>query len=161
MTEVNTWVRCFAVYTSMLSWKHPEVVPELLAYMVSVMKAGSEYTGLEWAQYDSSYCCQAASTGNWKWSGVNPSLYSVCFTGKAPRGPRCSVCASADHAVKDCPFSTNSDIERTLEAVISACAPLGSGSIRMEVCQRYNEMQCTLQWCHYKHVCLTYGGPIQ
>ena len=33
-------------------------------------------------------------------------LYSVCFTGKALGGTRCSVCASAGHEVKDCPFST-------------------------------------------------------
>ena len=37
--------------------------------------------------------------------------YSVCFTGKALSGPRCSLCASAEHAVRDCPFY----IERTLE----------------------------------------------
>ena len=109
VTDVNTWVQCFAVYSSVLSRKHPEVVPELLAYMVSIMKAGSEYAGLAWAQYDSAYRRQAASTGNRRWSGVNPSLYSVCFTGKALSGPRCSVCASGDHAVKDCRSRTSSE----------------------------------------------------
>ena len=28
---------------------------------------------------------------------------------------------------------------------------LGSSSRPTEVCQRYNEMRCTLQWCRYKH----------
>ena len=37
VTDVNTWVQGFAVYTSVLSLKHPEVVPELLAYMVSII----------------------------------------------------------------------------------------------------------------------------
>ena len=93
-------------------------------------------------------------------------LYSVCFTGKALSGTRCSVCASSDHVVKDCPFSTKSDIERTLEVVMSVCTPraggvggLGWGSVPMEVCRRDNEMRCTLQWCSYRHVCVTCGGP--
>ena len=80
VTDVNTWVQCFVVLMSVLSRKHPEVVPEILAYMVTVTKAGSEYT---WAQYDSAYRRQAASTGNREWSGVNSFLYSVCFMGKA------------------------------------------------------------------------------
>ena len=62
-----------------------------------------------------------------KWSDVNPSLYSVCFKGKALSEPRCRVCASADYAVKDCPFSTKSYIERILEEVISVCAPRAGG----------------------------------
>ena len=103
------------------------MVPKLLAYMVSIMNAGSEYTGLAQAQYDSAYRRQAASTGNRRWSGVNPSLYSVCFTGKALSRPRCNVCASGYHVVKDCPFSTKSDIEQTLEAVMSVCAPRVGG----------------------------------
>ena len=49
--------------------------------------------------------------------------YSVCFTGKALSGPRCSLCASAEHAVRDCPFY----IERTLEAVMTVCAPRAGG----------------------------------
>ena len=66
------------------------------------------------------------------------------------------VCvASTEHAVRDCPFS---DIEWTLEAVMTACAlraggvggggggGLGSSSIPTEVCRRYNDMRCTLQW---------------
>lgn len=46
VTNVNTWVQGFVVYTSVLSLKHPEVVPKLLAYMVSIMKVGSKYAGL-------------------------------------------------------------------------------------------------------------------
>ena len=42
------WVQCFEVNASVHSRKYPEVVSELLTYMVSVMKADSE-----WAQYDS------------------------------------------------------------------------------------------------------------
>ena len=68
VTDVNTWVQCLAAYKSVLSWKHQEVVPELLAYMVSFMNAGSEYAGLAWAQYDSAYRRPAASMG--KGSGL-------------------------------------------------------------------------------------------
>lgn len=161
VTDINTWIRCFATFTSMMSCKCPETMPEL---QVSIMKASSEYSGLAWAQYDSAYRHQAANTGNRSWSHINPSLYSVCFTGKANTVARCSLCASMDHTVKDCPFSTKTDMERTLEPVFTACIPKASGAgassntPSTEVCRRWNEMRCTHPWCRYQHVCLACGG---
>ena len=58
VTDINTWIWCFAMFTSVMSRKCPETVPELQAYMVPIMKASSEYSGLALAQYDSSPGCQ-------------------------------------------------------------------------------------------------------
>ncbi|KAL5471327.1 hypothetical protein EMCRGX_G029431 [Ephydatia muelleri] len=159
VTELIPWVQCFATYTSVMSRRFPESVPELLAYMTGIIRASREH-GPTWIEYDSAFRRQAASTGNRVWSRINPSLYAVNFTGKAQGIPRCSTCASIDHVVRDCPYSAKTDLERTLEAVLAACStrPRASGEIAtnpsQEICRRWNEMRCSYQYCRYRHACL-------
>lgn len=163
VTELIPWVQCFATYTSVMSRRFPESVPELLAYMTGIIWASREH-GPTWIEYDSAFRRQAASTGNRVWSRINPSLYAVNFTGKAQGIPRCSTCASIDHVVRDCPYSAKTDLERTLEAVLAACStrPRASGEIAtnpsQEICRRWNEMRCSYQSCRYRHACLGCGG---
>ena len=45
ITSLNAWIQCFAVYVGVLSRKYPEAVPELLAYMVAVVRASEDYAG--------------------------------------------------------------------------------------------------------------------
>lgn len=163
VTELIPWVQCFATYISVMSRRFPESVPELLAYMTGIIRASREY-GPAWTQYHSAFRRQAVSTGNRIWSRINPSLYAVCFTGRAQGTPRCSTCASIDHTVRDCPYSAKTDLERTLEAVVTACStrPHASGEITsnpaQEICRRWNEMRCYFQSCRYRHACLGCGG---
>eukprot|EP00731_Ephydatia_muelleri_P033273 Em0027g21a len=139
------------------------MTPDLLAYMTSIMRASREYSGLAWAQYDTAYRRQAASTNNRRWAQINPSLYSICFTGRAQGStPRCELCTSVFHTAKDCPFSTKTEMEKTLEAVLTACTgrsggPSG-GTESTEICRKWNNLQCSYQWCRYRHVCLACGG---
>ena len=42
VTGTNTLIQYFAMFTSVMSQKYPETVPELLAYMVSIMKVNSD-----------------------------------------------------------------------------------------------------------------------
>ena len=53
VTEVNTWVQCFAVYIGVMWHKFPEAVPELLAYMILIVrsKPGVCRTGLGTVRY--------------------------------------------------------------------------------------------------------------
>ena len=81
--DINVWLQCFGLYVSMLAIQSPQYVPELMAYMVSILWASQEYEGSAWTTYDAAYRHQASATGNKQWSKVNPSLYTVCFTGKA------------------------------------------------------------------------------
>ena len=48
VTEIFTWVQCFCMYISVLSGKHPEVVPELIAYLITITRvfAGLRETGM-------------------------------------------------------------------------------------------------------------------
>ena len=115
VTEVIPWIHCFAAYTSVMSRRFPESVPELLAYMTGIIRASREY-GPAWTQYDSAFRRQAASTGNRIWYQINPSLHAVCFTGRAEATPRCSTCASIDHTIRDWPYSVKTDLETRTRA---------------------------------------------
>ena len=68
ITDVLTWVQCFAVYVGVMSRRYPEAVPELLAYMIQIVRARREFAELAWAQYDTSYRRHAANGGNRRWS---------------------------------------------------------------------------------------------
>ena len=171
ITDVLTWVQCFAVYVGVMSRRYPEAVPELLAYMIQIVRSSREFAELVWAQYDTSYRRHAANGGNRQWSRINPSMYAVSLTGKAQAAaPRCELCASVFHPAKDCPFSTKTEIEKTLEAVLSSCSsraggngtPVNNGGPpnreSLEVCRKWNDERCNYQWCRYRHVCLACGG---
>ena len=86
--DINVWLQCYAIYVGVMATKSPEVVPELMAYMISILRASQEYEGLAWATYDAAYRQQAAATGQKQWSKVKPSLCTVCFTGKARKATR-------------------------------------------------------------------------
>ena len=84
VTDLKTWVQCFAIYAGIISMKHPEVISDMMAYMVMIVKAAEEYAGLAWVRYDEAFRSQAAAKKEVKWSQVNPSLFAQCFTGYEP-----------------------------------------------------------------------------
>ena len=92
-----------------MSNKSPQHIPELMAYMVSILRATLEYEGSAWTMYDAAYRRQAAATGHKEWSRVNPSLYTVCFTGKARKANRCDLCLSTAHKTDDCHLAADED----------------------------------------------------
>ena len=129
VTELNAWLQCFAVYVAVLSAKHPEAIPELLAYMVAIIRACEDFAGLAWVRYDSAYRRQAAASGNRTWSRINPSLFSLCFTGKALTAKRCDLCLATSHSTKECSLNTDSDpdLPSRLRAVESAVVAFAGG----------------------------------
>ena len=149
ITDAHTRIQCLAMYVSVTSRMHPKSVPELLAYMISIMCASRAFSGLGCAQYDAAYRRQAASTGNRRWSPINSSLYVIYFKGRAQGTPRCELCASVFHSSKDCPFSMTTEMEKTLEAMLAACtirigsgsAPASPGSSKVTKCAG-NETKC-------------------
>ena len=62
VTDVLTWVQCFGVYVGMLAKQFPDVVPELMSYMVAIIKASKDYEGLAWVNYDTLYRRRAVAT---------------------------------------------------------------------------------------------------
>ena len=92
VTDIFSWIHCYGSYVSVLASHFGDVVPELMAYLVTITRVSQGYTGLAWVWYDSSFRRQAAIIGNKKWSQINPSLHSICFTGCAQALKRCDLC---------------------------------------------------------------------
>ncbi len=74
MTEITTWIQCYACYVSVLATKFPA---ELMAYLVTIFRVSQDFAGVAWVRYDAAFRRQAAISGNRKWSQINPSLYSL------------------------------------------------------------------------------------
>jgi len=161
--DLNVWLQSFALYVGVL-------VPqsrELMAYLINTVKASQEFEGSAWAVYDAAYRRQAAATGHSKWSQVNPSLYSVCFTGKAKKTTRCERCLSASHRSEDCslPAEEDPDIGKRLKAIESAVVALtqsgpmtASRGRSMDICRKFNQKQCSFLMCKYVHLCASCRG---
>lgn len=116
------WLQCFTIYVGVMLSKHPEAVPELMSYMVSIVRASEDYDGLAWVRYDAAYRRQAAANRNSKWSQINRSLFLLCFTGKAQVAKRCDLCLSASHQTTECSLSSKMypDLPSRMKAVETA-----------------------------------------
>ena len=164
VTEIFTWVQCFCTYVSVLSSKSPEVVPELMAYLVTITRVSQDFSGLAWVRYDAAFRRQAAITGNRRWSQINPSLYSICFTGQAQQTQRCELCFSSTHKTNECSLMADTDPElpsriKAVEAAVVSLAAQRQGdtTIRAQPCRLWNMNRCRFPRCRYRHVCSNCG----
>ena len=172
VTDIATWVQCFATYVVVLAGTSPEAILELMAYLVHIVRVSQDFGSLAWVNYDSVFRRQPASTGNRQWSRVNPSLYSICFSGVARTSKHCDLCMSLTHEVKDCALANKGDhdVGTRLKAIESAVLPLTSATpststgtpsrpSRSEICWSWNENRCSFPGCRYRHVCRVCEGP--
>ena len=115
-----------------LSQRFPAMVPELMAYQTTIIKCSRDFDGLAWAQYDRAYRPQAAQSKDLKWSRLNPTLYSLCFAGKAKRGVACVHCLSDSHSSDSCP-------DNPARAYLPVWYGNGHGTTSMGLAPRYNQ----------------------
>ncbi|KAL5477312.1 hypothetical protein EMCRGX_G024096 [Ephydatia muelleri] len=78
--------------------KHPDMTPELLAYMLHILRAYREYEEPAWREYDVRFRQQAAVSGNRAWAQLDPQLYNQCFVGRARRAANPQVSEAAEMA---------------------------------------------------------------
>ena len=154
VTDVATWVQCFAMYTSVMSIAHPGEVPELLAYLIFILRASQDFGGMAWVTYDAAFQRQAFITGNHQWSKVNPSImYSICFSGVARTGQRCELCLSLSYTTQECTLIGDTDPEvssrlEALESAVLAFSARSPGSTRpSELCRNFNAGRCRMTGC--------------
>ena len=172
VTDISTWVQCFATYISVLSSQYPEAVLELLAYLIFILHVSQDFGGVAWVAYDVAFRRQAFITGSRQWSKVNPSLYSICFSGVAWTGRRCELCLSLSHATQECALVSGPDPDlparmKSLEsAVLAIVAPPAhqqvgrSRTLSLETCRNWNLGRCCFPQCRYLgHACRVCGGP--
>lgn len=60
--DIEAWLQCFVVFVSVVSRDFPKAVPELMAYMVNIIRASQEYEGAAWEAYDTAFCRQRDRT---------------------------------------------------------------------------------------------------
>ena len=89
VTDIFTWLQCFGTYVSVRATQAPHLIPELIAYMATIVRVSKDYTGLAWFRYDAAFRRQATITNNICWSVINSTLYTMCFTGMASRMKQC------------------------------------------------------------------------
>ena len=103
---------------------------------------------------------QAALTGNRKWSAINTTLYSMCFTGRATRACRCEICFASTHTERECAQHKDPDPDVTSRMKSPRAAAAGlpvhpSG----ETCRKWNSATgCTFPRCRHSHACSSCGG---
>ena len=55
ITDIAQWTQCFAGYVSVLATKYPKYVPEMMAYLATIVKCARDFDGVAWAHYDRAY----------------------------------------------------------------------------------------------------------
>ena len=162
VTDIATWIQCFATYVSILSTVHPHAVPELLAYLIFILRAIQNFRGVAWVTYGAAFRRQAFITGNHQWSKVNPSLYFICFSGVARTGTRCELCLSLSHITRECTLVGDTDPDISTCPTFTAQSPQHQGSsLRMKspnVCRNWNAGRYHMFQCRYWHACMVCGG---
>ena len=72
ITDIFTWTQFFALYSSIQAKHNPELIAELIAelmaYMVSIVRVSREYSGLGWVQYNALLWKHTALKEHIKWS---------------------------------------------------------------------------------------------
>ena len=160
--DIHVWVQCFAMYVAVVSGEWPRCVPEMMAYMINIIKAIQEYKGLAWFLYNEAYHRQAVATGHTEWSKVNLLIFTVCFTAKVKEGKRCEWYLSLTHDSSECTRSEGkTDWVVRLKAMEAGVGVAMPGPSRRgplvsyelsEVCKLYNESRCHYQVCKFRHV---------
>ena len=87
-------------------------MPDLLAYQALIIQAQLEYQGDSWLGYDRTFRLRAMSQPDLKWSSVDPTLWSLAFSGKG-KVNRCRHCFSLTHSSSECGWSPGSQTSST------------------------------------------------
>ena len=170
--DIFTWLQCFGAYISVHTPPAPHLIPELKAYMATIMRVSQDYSGLAWVRYDAAFRRQAALTRNNHWFVINPTLCTMCFTGLASSTKRCELCFASTHTERECAQCGNPDPGmgdhlKVIETAVLAMThkqeqvsqpvqptPKPSG----EHCKKWNSSGCTYPQCCHTHACSSCGG---
>ena len=64
------------MYIAIMHQKFPDKVPQMIAYMLTILRAQLEFEDPGWRIYDHNYRFKAAALGNQNWAELDPHLYS-------------------------------------------------------------------------------------
>ncbi len=99
VTDIFMWLQCYGSYVICVNESHHSPAPDSRTHDDNRRSAR---TMPGWPGFDMMLCRQAALTGNTRWSVINPTLYTMCFTGKAAAHKRCELCFATSHTEREC-----------------------------------------------------------
>ena len=169
VTDILLWVQCFAMFAGALATTFPDKVPELMAYMTTIVRCHRDYKGPAWVLYDRAFRRRAEATKDMNWSVMNTSLFNICF------GMICQVCLSESHTTERCPRRVV-PLGNTLtySAAIQSDSWLPHGAVwphpshssayhgvshqqaPIEICRLFNARngnRCRFPQCRFAHIC--------
>ena len=171
VTDIFTWLQCYSTYVAVRVPKAPLLAPEFMTYQATIMRASQDYAGLAWVRYDAAFRRQAALTGNTRWSVINTTIYTMCFTGIAVSTKRCELCLATSHTERECaqrgdPDPGMGDRLKAIESAVLAITkreeppkPATAAPQKItELCRKFNGTGCTFPRCKYSHACSTCKG---
>lgn len=173
VTDIFTWIQCYGAYVSVRATGAPQLIPELMAYMATIVRVSQDYSGLAWVRYDAAFRRQAALTNNSRWSVINSTLYTMCFTGMASGTKRCELCFATGHTERECAQRGDPDPDlrdrlKAIESAVLAFTSKGEGTDKSpfppppkpsgELCRKWNAGNCTYPKCRHTHACSSCGG---
>ncbi len=141
-----------------------------MAYQTTILRVSQDFAGLAWVRYDQAYRRQAALTGHTKWSVINSTVYTMCFTGLASVRKRCELCLATTHTEQECAQAGEADPGlrdqlRTIEFAMVMLVgkeeqhrPPARPTQRQEACRKWNSTGCSYLRCKFSHVCSGCGG---
>ncbi len=150
---------------AVVALKHPERVKQLLAYQTLIVREARWCGGKGWLAYDSMFRQQVAGNNTADWSQLNSSLYAVTFLAQASRGKTCTLCMESDHVEEVCalapPKAGSSGVvgARSIprQEGGNSGSRLARGKAKM-VCFAWNQGDCNIPYCRYRHVCVKCAG---
>ena len=91
ITNIHSWLVCYAHMAAVLTTCFPERAVELWAHQTTILHTAHAYEGANWVAYDRLYSREMLANKGLNWSMPNPHLYSQAFMGRAKRHPVTSL----------------------------------------------------------------------
>ena len=156
VTSILEWIQCLSIYTSIISKKQPESVPDLLGYQTLLIDAYLEYRGDTWVGYDRRFRLTAAANTTKVWAHIDPTLWNLAFAGIA-KTSRCTHCFSLNHASRNCEWAPDPPTAATQPTL----QPY-SRQRQRRICFKWNSTpgQCPVLGCTFDHVCIHCGNTL-
>ena len=95
------WVEAFSVCVAAIGNKHPQFLPDLMAYQVLISEA-SAHGGARWLNYNREFREKVTAKKLRQWNECDPNLWAKFFPSATPKGRICQHYRSQDHVLDDC-----------------------------------------------------------
>lgn len=110
LTDIGEWTECYASLVTVHSTKFPEMGPQFMCYLCTIVRASRNFEGAAWASYDAAFRRHATNRGSLDWAAIDLTIYNKAFTGRAKLLPRCRYCLSKTHKTRDYQFAPREEL---------------------------------------------------